>query len=141
MIDFKNNDIDTEFLYTDSLTQKSYPAFMVQAVDELLYKIRHKNIWEICDWAIEFWMKKNPSEAKKYLEAVKEHQKSRKTEFASTGGDGTGRMNVREIVHIPPDISYLLEKIARHKIEDFGRLKFYKEFARRYPGFAGGEKL
>lgn len=131
-----NNDIDKEFIYTDPLTQKSYPSYMVQAVDDLLYKVRHKTLWDIVEWCIEFWMKKHPVEHKKYLKAVKEHQQSRKNKFASTKDK-----QFRELVHIPSDISYLLEKIARHKIEDYGRLKFYKEFAKRYPGFRGGEKI
>lgn len=130
--------VDNEILYTDPLTLKSYPAFFVQAVDELLMKVRHKNVWEICDWAIEFWMRKNPTEASRYMEAMKEFRSSRKNQYASTGGGDN--IEQRVMVRIPSDISYLLEKIAKHKIDEYGRTKFWKEFARRYPGFAGGEK-
>lgn len=131
-----NNDIDKSILYTDPLTMKSYPAWMVTAVDALLYKIRHKNIWEICDFAISVWEKKNPTEAKKFLKAQEAYRNSRDK------GTGATKSNwLRGTVNIPSDIAYLLEKFAKHKIEEYGRLEFWREFAKRYPGFASAKKI
>lgn len=127
-----------EIMAFDPLTQQTYPAWMGEAVDQLLLKIRHKDVWEIVEFAIAFWMKKNPVEYKKYLDSVQKHRDSRRDKFASFKDKN---IRTRELVHIPSDISYILEKIAYHKIEEYGRLKFYKEFAKRYPGFRGGEKL
>jgi hypothetical protein len=131
-----NNDIDNSLLYTDPLTLKSYPAWLVQAVDTLLYKIRHKDIWEICDFAISFWAKKNPREYRLFLDANKRFKLSRKNKFASTES-----MDMRQLAHIPSDVSYILDKIAGHKIEEYGKLKFWRAFAKRYPGFSTAEKV
>lgn len=133
-----NTDIDTEIIYTDPLTMKSYPSWQVEAVDQLLYKIRHKDIWEICDFAIKVWARKNPTEHVKFLEANKRHRDSRKHETGRTDS-----MFMRGVVNIPSDISYLLNKMAKHKIQDYkgGELQFWRDFARRYPGFAGAEKI
>jgi hypothetical protein len=129
------NDIDNEILYTDPLTMKSRPAWLVEAVDQLLMKIRHKNVWEISEWAIRFWAKKNPVEYHKFINAQNEWKKGQKNEFASTKNH-----SLRQIVNIPSDISYILEKFASHKIDDYGRKKFWTEFAKKYKGFASGEK-
>lgn len=115
---------------------KSYPAHLVEAVDQLLYKIRHKNVWEICDFAIKVWERKNPVEARRFLKAQKEYKESRKNKFASTDSKW-----LRHNVNIPSDISYILEKFAKHKIDDYGRQKFWRDFARRYPGFSSAEKI
>lgn len=131
-----NNDIDTSILYTDPLTMKTYPAWLVEAVDNLLYKIRHKNIWEICDFAIRVWERKNPTEAKKFYEAQEAFRNSRRSDTGSSKSKW-----IRGTVNIPSDISYLLTKFADHKIEEYGRLKFWRDFAERYPGFAAANKI
>lgn len=126
----------SDLLYIDPLTQKEYPQWMVSAVDQLLYKIANKDIWEIVEWALQFWAKKNPDDYKLYLDAVEKYRKSRKNKFASTK-----EKQLRELVYFPNDVSYILEKIASHRIEEYGREKFTKEFARRYPGFRAAEVL
>lgn len=133
-----NNDIDTEILYTDPLTQKTRPAWLVEAVDRLLYKVRHKDIWEIVEFAVNFWARKNPVEHRKFLEANKRYRDSRKKDTGATDSN-----SLRATVNIPRDISYILEKIAAHKIKEYkgGSLKFWRDFARRYPGFAAAEKI
>jgi hypothetical protein len=129
------NDIDEEILYTDPLTQKTRPMWLVNAVDQLLLKIRHKDIWEVVEWAINFWARKNPIEHKRFLKAQRDWKSSQKNQFASTDNK-----SLRSIVNIPSDVSYLLEKFASHKIDDYGRKKFWVQFAKRYPGFSSGEK-
>jgi len=131
-----NNDIDKSILYTDPLTMKSYPAWLVDAVDQLLYKIRHKDIWEIVEFAIKVWEKKNPTEAKKFYKAQEEFRNSR---LKDTGASKSNW--IRGTVNIPSDISYLLFKFADHKIEDYGKLKFWRDFASRYPGFSAANKI
>jgi hypothetical protein len=131
-----NNDIDAEMTYMDPLTMKEYPMWLVEAVDQLLLKIRHKDVWEICDFAISVWAKKHPIEHKKFLAANKNYRESRKKKTGATDSNF-----MRNLVHVPPDISYILNLVAQHKIEDYGTKKFWREFARRYQGFSNVEKV
>lgn len=125
-----------DFIYVDPLSRKEYPQWMVSAVDQLLKKVAMKDIWEIVEFALSFWAKKNPIEYKQYLASLEKYRKTRKNKFASTK-----EKQLREVVHIPNDVSYLLDKIAAHRIDEYGRQKFMKEFARRYPVFRAGEVL
>jgi hypothetical protein len=131
-----NQDIDAGFTYTDPLTQKSYPAWMVSAVDELLYKVRHQNIWKIVDFCLEIWAKKYPKEYKEYMKEVARYRANRKNKFASTDSKWW-----RDLVHVPRELTYLLNSIASHKIEEYGPQKFWRDFSKRYPGFRGGDKF
>lgn len=133
-----NNDIDTEILYTDPLTEKTYPAWLVEAVDQLLYKIRHKSIWDLCDFAIKIWAKKNPQEHKRWMKWNDEYRKSRKKETGATDSN-----SLRGLVNIPSDISYVLRKFGQHKIDDYpgGETQFWRDFVKRYPGFGASEKV
>lgn len=131
-----NSDIDADFLYTDPLTQKTYPTWMVAAIDELLYKIRHKPIWEIVDFCLGIWAKKYPKDYKVFLKDMEEFRKNRRTETAS---NQSGSM--RNLVEVPRELTFLLNKIASHKIQDYGEHKFWRDFAKRYPAFRGGTKF
>lgn len=125
-----------ELDYLDLLSGKTYPAWMVAAVDDLLMKVRKQNIWKIVDFCIAVWSKKYPKEHKRYLKEMANYRKNRLKETAAT------KSNVmRELVIAPREVVYLLEKIAYDKIEDYGRLKFWREFARRHPGFSPAKKL
>lgn len=115
---------------------KSYPSWMVAAVDELIYKIRHKNVWEITDFAIAVWAKKYPKEHKEYLKFMARYRSNRKNQHGSTEDKAW-----RSLVEVPREITYLLNKIASHKIEEYGEQKYWREFAKRYPGFRGGDKF
>lgn len=123
-------------LYTDPLTQRTVPAWMSTAVDELLYKVRHKNIWEIVDFCIEMWAKKYPVEHKKFLKEMASFKKNRANKFASSE-----TKSMRQLVELPRDVNYLLDKIASHKIADYGEKKFWREFARRYPAFSPAQSI
>lgn len=131
-----NLQIDDELTYTDPITLKSYNATLVKMVDELLYKVRKKGIWEITDFCIQIWAKKYPKEHKRYIDAVREIKRSRGKETGATKAN-----QLRYIAEPPHDVMYLLEKIAYHKLEDYGREKFWRDFARKYPGFAVAEKI
>lgn len=131
-----NQDVDAKFYYTDPLSQKSYPAWMVQAVDELIYKVRHKSVWEITDFCLEIWAKKYPTEHKEYLKFMARYRANRKNKHGSTDNK-----TWRSLVEVPQELTYLLNKIASHKIEEYGTQKYWREFAKRYPGFRGGEKF
>lgn len=109
---------------------------MVEAVDELILKVRHKDIWEIVDFCIEIWAKKYPEEHKKYLKEMATYKKSRANKFSSSKTN-----SMRELISIPREINFLLDKIASHRIADYGPKKFWQEFARRYKGFSPAEKI
>ena len=125
-----------DILYTDPLTLKTYPAWMSIAVDELLLKVRHKDIWEIVDFAIAIWAKKYPVKHKQYLRDMAAYRKNRANKHASNK-----TKSMRQLVELPREINYLLNKIASHRIEDYGEKKFWREFAKRYPAFSPAKKI
>jgi len=131
-----NSDVDPNFYYTDVLTQKTYPSWMVAAVDELIYKVRHMNIWKIVDFCIDIWAKKHPKEHKLFLKDMVAYRKNRKNSTSSTDSK-----SMRELAIVPREITFLLDKIAFDKINDYGKKKFWREFSKRYPGFRPGEKF
>ena len=123
-------------LYHDPINGKVYPAWLSTAVDELLIKIRHRSVWEIVDFCIAIWAKKYPREHKQYLKEMAEYKKNRLNKYASTKSKVQ-----RELISIPREINYLLDKIAADKIALYGPKKFWREFARRYKGFSPAEKV
>lgn len=125
-----------DLIYHDPVTDKVYPAWLSEAVDELLYKVRKKGIWEIVDFCIEIWATKYPTEHKKYLTEMKKYKSNRLNKFASTKSKV-----YRELISLPREMNFLLDKIAADKIADYGPQKFWREMARRYPGFSPAEKI
>lgn len=109
---------------------------MVEAVDKLIFKVKNQDIWKIVDFCLKVWATRNPVEHKEYLKELARYRKTRANKYAATKDHVW-----RELVIIPPLLNYLLEKIAFDRIENYGRKKFYREFARRYPGFRPGERL
>jgi hypothetical protein len=127
--------VGTSITYKDPLSGKEYPSWMVEAVDQLLFKIRHKSIWEIVDFCIEVWAKKNPKDYQDYFKYMKRYRASRKNKYGSTKDK-----SIRSLVQVPRELTGILNKIAIHRIEEYGEDKFWKDFAKKYPGFRGGEK-
>jgi hypothetical protein len=127
--------MNTLFTY-DPIADKQRPAWMVTAVDQLLDKVKNQNIWKIVDFCIDIWSKRYPTEYKEYLKALSRYRSNRKNEYGATKSKVW-----RELTVIPPLIDYLLQKIAWDKIEDYGKLRFHREFARRYPGFSPAGKV
>ena len=125
-----------DILYIDPLTNRVTPAWLSTAVDELILKVRHKDIWEICDFCIEIWAKKFPQEHKAYLKEMKAYRSRRLNSFSSTKSN-----SLRELINIPREINFLLDKLASHRIADYGPKKFWREFAKRYKGFSPAEKV
>lgn len=93
-------------------------------------------MWKIVDFCIEVWAKKYPEEHKKYLKEMAAYKKARANRYASTKTN-----SMRELVNLPREINYLLDKIASHRIAEYGPKKFWREFARRYPGFSPAEAV
>lgn len=125
-----------DVIYNDPISGRQVPAWMSTAVDELLYKIRHKNVWEILEFCIEIWAKKYPEDHKKFLNDMKSHKTNRLNKYASSKTN-----SMRELVYLPKEINYLLDKIAADKIIDYGPKKFWRELARRYPGFSPAQNV
>jgi hypothetical protein len=120
-----------DLVYFDPISQKIRDPMLVEAVDTLIYKVRHKSLWEIFEFCFKVWAKKNPDEYTKYLHELAVYKKGRKNKFASTQNK-----SLRELVILPRDITYLLNKVALDRIEEYGEKKFYRELARRYPVFS-----
>jgi hypothetical protein len=123
-------------LYLDPLTGRVAPSWLVAAIDELMVKMRHKKIWEIVDFCLEIWAKKYPKEHRAYLNELANFRRNRKNQYASTDNKW-----LRGLVTVPQELTYLLSKIADHKIDEYGREKFWRDFAKRYPGFRQGDKF
>ena len=120
----------------DPITGKQYPAWLSAAVDELVYKIRKKTIWEVVDFCLNVWISKYPEEHKQYLREMKEYKKNRKNKYAST------KTNVyREIILLPREVNYLLDMFAADKIADYGPKKFWRNFAKRYPALSPANSI
>lgn len=122
--------------YNDPISGRVVPTWLSVAIDELLNKVRHKDIWEIVKFCFDLWAKKYPEEHKKYLKEMATYKKNRINKFGST------KSNVyRELITIPREMNYLLDKIASDRIAEYGPKKFWREMARRYPGFSPAESI
>ena len=131
-MDIITNSVD----YHDPINGKVYPLWLSEAVDELLYKVRKKNIWEIVDFCLDIWAQKYPKDHKKYLNEMKVYKKNRLNKYGSTKSKV-----YRELLSLPREINYLLDKIAADKIADYGPKKFWRDFAIRYPVFSPAESV
>lgn len=109
---------------------------MEEAVDTLVKKVNNKSIWDVVEFAIAIWSRKYPVESSRFYRSQGNHKQNRLNKFGSTKA-----MQLRELVNLPWEINYLLEKLARDRIEEYGKKKFWREFAKRYPGFATAEKI
>jgi hypothetical protein len=120
----------------DPITGKEYPAWLSVAVDELVYKIRKRSLWDVVDFCLLIWKTKYPKEHNEYLKEMREYKANRKNKYAST------KTNVyREVVILPREVNYLLDKFAADKIADYGPKKFWRNFARRYPVLSPAETI
>lgn len=118
-------------IYNDPVSGRQIPSWLSEAVDQLLFKVRKKGIWEIVDFCIQIWATKYPSEHKKFFKEMKAYKSNRLNKFASSKTNST-----RELVSIPRELNFLLDKIAADKIADYGPKKFWRAFAKRYSGFS-----
>lgn len=120
----------------DPLSGREYPAWLLTAVDELVYKIRHKTVWEVVDFCVLVWKTKSPGEYEQHLKEMKEYKRNRLNKHASSKSKV-----YREVVMLPPEVNYLLDKFAADKIADYGPKKFWRAFAKRYPHLSPAEKI
>jgi hypothetical protein len=127
--------VGSSIQYLDPLSGKAYPSWMVAAVDQLLAKIKHMDIWQTVDFILEIWAKRYPEDHRLFLEDMKRYRANRANKHASTQS-----RSLRELVIIPPLVNYLLNKLAWDKIESYGEDKFKRDFSKRYSGFRPGER-
>lgn len=123
-------------MYHDPISGRKVPTWLSVAVDELLYKVRKKGLWEIVEFCIEIWKKKYPEEHKKFFGDMRQYKLDRLNKYASSKSKSQ-----RELISLPRELNYLLDKIAADKIADYGPKKFYRELARRYPGFSPAQNI
>jgi hypothetical protein len=115
---------------------KLYPSWVVEGVDTLLSKIDSQPIWVTVDFIIQLWARKNPAEAKAFFSAQEAFKQSRKRKTGASKDE-----SFRNLVHIPPEVKLLLDKLLVYQIQEMGELTFYRQFAKRYPGFSSVEKI
>lgn len=114
---------------------KMRPASAVKAVDHLLKMTKEKSMWEVIDFIISIWAKKE--------DLVKEYDKekalikaTRANEFASNK-----EMNLRYMAEIPVEIMDVLDMFYKDKIDEMGKKKFWTDFCKKYPYFQIADKL
>ena len=111
----------------------------IELVDKLLALRKKGDPWETLDELIKAWVKKSPEE----VEAVKvdlgdQREILADKEFGQTlGGKDFGR---RLVVLFPTTLQAWIRKMYSIEELPFDK-KFYKEFARRYPGFRVAQKV
>lgn len=123
-------------MYHDPITGKDYPAWLSIAVDELIVKVRKQNIWKVVDFCLDVWASKDSTEYRSYKAEMKKYKANRANRYAATKSKVS-----RELVALPREVNYLLDKLAADKIADYGPKKFWREFARRYPAFSPAEAI
>lgn len=115
---------------------KEYPMWVVEGVNKLMDKVDSQDIWETVDFIIKVWQKKDPEAAKQFGIDQAVYRDSRKNDFAATDDKSK-----RSLVQIPPLVNHLFNKIIPHKIEEYGKQRFYQDLARRYPVFSSARKI
>lgn len=111
----------------------------VELVDKIIELRKKGDKWFVIDEIVKAWVKKSPEE----VEAVKvdigdQREMLVDKEFGSTmGGKDFSR---RLIVLFPTALQAWIRKLYGTEELPFDR-KFYKEFARRYPGFRVANKV
>lgn len=115
---------------------KTRPLWVVEGVDKLLSKIDSQDIWTTVDFIIKVWSRRFPAEAKQFFIEQDRYRDSRANDYASNKAQ-----TFRSLVSLPPLVSHLFEKLLTKQIEAYDKKKFYREFSKKYPGFANYRKL
>lgn len=126
----------SDLLVADSFSNKLRPAWVVEAADNLIWKVRNKDIWESIDFLLEVWKRKNPQEAARFGDAVRDTTSSRRNEHASSE-----TKSLRYLLELPQEIHAALDFFFAEKINEMGKNNFFREFARRYPFFKVAERI
>lgn len=108
---------------------KVYPASAVQMVDALLKKVQTKPTWEGIEFIVNIYLRKYPEYNKKV-------EQNLINEYASTKDK-----SMRKLLSMPPDLKSLIEYFYQDRITETGEIKFWREFAKRYPVFSQAVKI
>lgn len=99
----------------------------ISAVDELLHKVEQKPMWEVIEFLVSIFLKRNPEYADKLNRPlINEYGSDVKKEF-------------RHLASIPNSLMDLIDYFYRDEIGSIGRKKFFREFVKRFPMFGVGK--
>lgn len=121
-----------------------YPSWAVRATDRFMELCKEKSMWEMLDFIVVVWMKKNvknSAELKKYVDSLRS---TRKNKYASTEKKtryGTDLGGQRHLGEIPKEIALVIEMFYSEDVESIGTRRFYYLFFKRYPVFRVADKL
>lgn len=131
----------------DQETGRYLPSNQMQLVNKLLDLKRTKSMWEVIDFLIDAWIKREPKKWKSYLVEIKGIRETRK--ISSVGGKSFRGVS-RDDRENGAITSYLLDipawiVMAIRKLYDAQELpmdkKFYYKFARKFPAFLVRERV
>ena len=111
----------------------------VELVDKILELRKKGDVWAVLDELVKAWVKKSPEE----VEAVKvdvgdQREMLTDKEFGTTKGGK--EFDRRLIVLFPTALQSWIRKVYGAEELPFDK-KFYKELAKRYPGFRVASKV
>lgn len=105
------------------------PSHVVEAVDNLMYKMKKKGLWESLDFMVKVWMEKNPEATKQFEQDQKNIQATRRKHAAFENKSN------RLLASIPEEIHIFLNTFWHSEIESMGRKTFYTKVVQKYPIF------
>lgn len=99
----------------------------IKAVDALLQKVETKPMWEVIEFLVEIFLRRNPEYADKVSRPL----------LNDVGA--TQDKSFRHLASIPASLMDLIDYFYRDNIDSIGRKKFMREFVKRYPVFGVGK--
>lgn len=99
----------------------------IHAVDALLEKVSTKPMWEVIEFLVEIFLRRNPEYANKLNRPLlNEYGADSKKEF-------------RHLASVPNSLVDLIDYFYKDEINSIGRKKFFREFTKRFPIFGVGK--
>ena len=136
---FVYNGLMNDLLITDQshpdIPPQMRPEWAVKAVDHLMKMVKEKPMWEVIDFIVSVWAKKEDRVAD--FEKQKDEMKQTRANAFASNAD----MNLRYLAEIPMEISDLIENFYSEDISAMGKKEFWREFVKRYKYFQISEKL
>ena len=104
----------------------------IKAVDVLLEKVKHKDMWEVIGFIVQVFEKRYPEYSKSIQNANIDRRKRLIRGTASNKSHG-----MRHLISMPPQLKDLMDFF----LEDYENPGFWREFARRFPQYKVPERI
>lgn len=120
----------SDLILLDPLTGKEREAWVYQAADLLIKKMKREGLWGTMDYYFKIWCNKNPELVKTYefnRDGMRETRRNKHASFENKSN--------RLLLQIPGEFIDFAEKYFPKEVMEIGRHKFMQMVARRYPLF------